>query len=299
MAIQETSSDPVRHEHVDATTGACLRIHLQDCLESMDRYLEPGSVSLVVTSPPYNLGISYGTYDDGIPREDYLQWIEAWAQRIKRVLHQDGSLFLNVGSRPSDPWVPLEVIQQLRPHFTLQNVIHWIKSIFIDHASYGRRIEINVGHYKPVNSARFLNDCHEYIFHLSHHGRVPLDRLAIGVPYKDESNVGRWSMASKGVRCRGNCWYIPYETISRRDRDRPHPASYPPQLAEMCIRLHGLSRTRLVLDPFMGIGNTALACRDLGVDFVGFEIDPGYYRESVRRIQFEDAQLQLPLRQPR
>ncbi len=279
-----------------SSSGSHVRLYQEDCLQGMTRRLKPGSVSVVVTSPPYNLGTAYGAYDDTIPRQDYLSWLGEWAQLLKEILHPDGSLFLNIGSRPADPWVPFEVVQRIRSHLVLQNVIHWVKSIYIKHSSYGRSQEVNVGHYKPVNSRRFLNDSHEYIFHFSHSGRVILDRLAVGVPYKDRSNVGRWARAKAGVRCRGNCWYVPYPTILRRERDRPHPATFPPLLAEMCIRLHGPAQTGLVLDPFMGIGNTALACRDLGVDFVGFEIDPLYFQEAWRRVRTEQGRLGFPLK---
>jgi site-specific DNA-methyltransferase (adenine-specific) len=53
----------------------------------------------------------------------------------------------------------------------------------------------------------------------------------------------------------------------------------------MCIKLHGLEKTKLVLDPFMGIGNTAVACLRLGVDYVGFEIDESYVRSAEQRIE--------------
>jgi len=53
----------------------------------------------------------------------------------------------------------------------------------------------------------------------------------------------------------------------------------------MCIGLHGLGRCRLVMDPFLGLGHTALACVELGVDFVGFEIDPAYYAASCRALE--------------
>ena len=46
------------------------------------------------------------------------------------------------------------------------------------------------------------HDCHEFIFHFSHDGRVELDRLALGVPYQDASNVTRWRAAGGGTRCR-------------------------------------------------------------------------------------------------
>jgi site-specific DNA-methyltransferase (adenine-specific) len=52
---------------------------------------------------------------------------------------------------------------------------------------------------------------------------------------------------------------------------------------EYCLRLHGLKRIDLVLDPFLGLGSTAIACANLGVDFVGIELDRHYLREAVAR----------------
>jgi site-specific DNA-methyltransferase (adenine-specific) len=161
-----------------------------------------------------------------------------------------------------------------------------VKSIYVENDSYGERQSMNVGHYKPINSSRFLNDTHEFVFHLTKTGRVPLDRLSIGVPYKDRGNVGRWKEGAAGVRCRGNCWYVPYKTIQSRERERPHPASFPAELAEMCIRLHGLGAGHLrVLDPFMGIGNTAVASARLAAECIGFEIDHDYFVESVQQLE--------------
>ncbi|MEW5924117.1 MAG: site-specific DNA-methyltransferase [Candidatus Zixiibacteriota bacterium] len=246
--------------------------------------MKPKSIDIVVTSPPYNIGIKYGAYNDKIPRKDYLAWMAEWGRAVKQVLKNNGSLFLNIGSKPSDPTVPFEVLNVLSGEFKLQNVIHWVKSIYIDSESYGNKTDINVGHYKPINSPRYLNDAHEYIFHLTKTGNVSLDRLALGVPYKDKTNINRWKNGAHRRRCRGNCWFIPYETIQSRDKDRPHPASFPPQLAENCIKLHGIKPKLLVLDPFMGLGNTGIACKTLGVKFIGFEIDPYYFELAVKRI---------------
>jgi len=266
-----------------------LVLHNADCLAGMREHLAPASVDVVVTSPPYNLGIRYRSYDDTAPRSDYLRWLGEWADAVKTVLSDAGSLFLNVGSMPSDPYVAFDVLAVMRSRFVLQNTIHWIKSIAISKADVGDYPgitgDVAVGHYKPINSPRYVNDCHEYVFHLTKRGDVPLDRLAVGVPYQDKSNVARWAKAGRGLRCRGNTWFIPYQTIKSRDKERPHPATFPVQLPERCIRLHGLERTRLVLDPFLGLGHTALACQRLGVDFVGFEIDPAYFAAACSALR--------------
>ena len=256
--------------------GADARFFHADCLEVF-RQLPPRSIDVIVTSPPYNLGIRYNQYEDTLSRAAYLEWTNGWIAAAARVLREDGSLFLNVGAKPTDPWTALDVAQAARPHLQLQNIIHWVKSIVIDKAS------LAVGHYKPINSDRFLNDCHEFIFHFTPNGTTNLDRLALGVPYQDESNITRWRAAADGLRCRGNTWFIPYETIQRRDRDRPHPATFPSKLPEQCLRLHGIARIELAMDPFTGLGSTAVACARLGVNFVGADIDETYLGEAVAR----------------
>ena len=262
------------------------RFYLADCLDVF-RQLRAQSVDVIVTSPPYNLGIEYSRYQDSLSPTEYLEWTNRWVAAAARVLRPDGSLFLNVGARPSDPWTALDVAQAVRPHLRMQNIIHWIKSIAIDRASAGAAAgltrDLAVGHYKPINSDRFVNDCHEFIFHFTPRGSTSLDRLALGVPYQDQSNVSRWRAGAQGVRCRGNTWFIPYETIQRRDRDRPHPATFPSRLPEQCLRLHGLARTAVVMDPFMGLGSTAVACARVGVGFIGAELDEVYLKMAVER----------------
>ncbi|MFN8057864.1 MAG: site-specific DNA-methyltransferase [Vicinamibacterales bacterium] len=282
-------SPELRPTHaVSGRHGTTLRFFHGDCLEVLER-LSPGSVDVVVTSPPYNLGVRYRSYDDRLPRDAYLAWTSEWTSLVARALKPEGSLFLNVGAKPTDPWAAFDVAQNVRPHLTLQNTIHWVKSIVIDHEYVGERSgltrDLAVGHYKPINSERFLNDCHEFIFHFTPSGHTPLERLAIGVPYQDASNVARWQGSKTGLRCRGNTWFIPYETIQSRDRQRPHPATFPSRLPERCLQLHGVSHRSLVVDPFLGLGSTAVACARTGVSFMGMELDPEYLQVAVERTQ--------------
>ncbi len=249
-----------------------IELHQGDCLELLPA-LPEASVDVVVTSPPYNIGVRYGAYDDtGLSRQEYLDWLADWALQVRRVLKPDGSLFLNLGSKPTDPWVPFEVVTRLKEILAMQNVIHWIKSIAIEKAFVGEGAglaeDLTVGHYKPINSNRFLNDCHEYVFHLTHRGDVGLDRLAVGVPYQDKSNLRRWSAAA-----------------SDRHSDRPHPASFPVELARKCILLHGACPGLKVMDPFLGIGHSALAAIQTGSDFLGCELDPEYFEVACRAVQ--------------
>lgn len=259
-------------------------IHTMDCMEGM-QCLPMCSIDVIVTSPPYNIGKDYRSYNDRRPREDYLDWIEEVAVAAARILKDNGSFFLNIGGKPRDPWIPFDVAQRFRQHLTLQNVIHWVKSIAIAKEDVGgyEKItdDIAVGHYQPVNSTRYLSQCHEHVFQFTKKGDVVLDKLGIGVPYQDKSNISRWKGVKQDLRDRGNTWFVPYQTIRS---SRPHPATFPVKLPEMCIRLHDPSPGALVLDPFMGIGNTALAAITLGIDYIGFEIDPAYKETAEIRI---------------
>jgi len=259
-------------------------IYCMDCLQGLPQ-LSEASIDVIVTSPPYNIGKHYRSYNDVRPRNEYLDWMELVAKTCRDVLKEKGSFFLNIGGKPTDPWLALDLANRFRKHYVLQNTIHWIKSIAIPKADVGdyKTItdDIAVGHYQPVNSLRYLSNCHEYIFHFTKTGNVPLHQLAIGVKYQDKTNIGRWKKAKKDLRARGNTWFIPYETIQNA---RVHPTVFPEKLPEMCIKLHGCQKNTLVLDPFMGTGSTALACQKLHVKYIGFEIDTTYFAMAQKRL---------------
>lgn len=273
--------------------GATIELIHGDSLEVLNPKcptIERGSIDCVVTSPPYNLGINYRSHDDKQPRAAYLEWTRKWLETVRWVMSEHGSLFLNVGGKPTDPHVPFEVYAVAREVFQVQNVIHWVKSISIAETDE----EPCRGHVKPINGPkppklpRFINDAGELVFHLTKTGEVGLDRTApgYGVPFADESNLTRGTRGKNGnVRDRGNCWFVPYETIQSRKDDRPHPATFPPRLAAMCFLLHGVSRIKRTMDPFSGLGSTARASAKLGLDHVGIEIDKVDWEESIERVK--------------
>src|SRR5437867_8912884 len=120
----------------------------EDCVEGMS-LLADESIDLVVTSPPYNLGISYGKYSDQQGRQSYLRWCRKWAEQVRRILKSNGSFFLNIGSAPSNPMLPHQIAIKLTSTldgFVLQNTIHWIKSITIEDRDAQGRAH---GHVKP------------------------------------------------------------------------------------------------------------------------------------------------------
>ncbi len=247
-----------------------------DCLEVLPT-LDDASVDIVVTSPPYNIGLAYNSYEDSRGEASYLDWMVSVATELRRVLRPDGSFFLNVSGSPRAPWLPFELVVRLRSLFVLQNHITWIKSVSIGAATSG--------HFKPVSSRRFLHQAHEPIFHFTRAGDVTLDRLAIGVPYQDKSNITRRGHPAD-LRCRGNTWFIPYDTVQSRTEKFNHPGTFPVDLPRWCIRLHGRENA-LVLDPFMGTGTTMVAAAREGARGIGIDIDPSYVTIAEARLAAE------------
>lgn len=237
------------------------------------------SVDAIVTSPPYNLGIRYGTHADNSPRPAYLSWMAKVAAELKRVLSTQGSLFLNVGSSSADPWITYDVANLFRQQLVLQNDIKWVKSVTVN----GR----TSGHFKPLNSSRFLHHNHETVWHFTLDGTVKINRLAIGVPYTDKSNIARRGHAHD-LRCDGNVWFIPYKTVKSKAQKYNHPAGFPLELPCRCLRLAD-RLGGVALDPFAGTGTTNVAAQRLGMHCIGIDIDRDYLNTAFKRLRDECA----------
>jgi site-specific DNA-methyltransferase (adenine-specific) len=310
----------------------------QDCIEWMNSQPEK-SIQCIITSPPYNLNIKYGKYQDDQPREGYLKWIGDVARAAKRVLTDDGHVFLNVGYSNTDPWVAMDVAQVFRQEFVLQNNFTWIKHILVNGQSQGI--------YKPIASERFASATTESVFHFTKDGNVKVDRLAIGHRNKTHEKYPELYSESRHIaenrrkisrklkfktwldfqknatdeqkekfaammieqetkspwdpdkkKCIGNAWFVPYTPVSKlakeagedelgtRESGRGgHPATFPEQLPEMCIKFSGIVKGSIVYDPFNGTGTTVLSAIKNEMQGIGTDIDDEYLAFSKKRIE--------------
>lgn len=245
-------------------------------------------LDMTITSPPYNIGIKYadGVKDD-YSEVDYRNWSQRWMTRLLASTKPDGHFFLNVGAIPKRPMRPFDLLTDaFRAGWVLQNTFHWVKSISVPGKESGTWI--SRGQFKPINSPRFVTDCHEYVFHLTPNGDSPLDRLVVGVPFQDKTNLTRGSRGRNGdKRCRGNMWFVPYRTIRSASLQRPHPATFPVELAEMAIKIAG--SPVIVMDPFVGSGSSALAAklnnRHEHGEFIGIDKSPTYIESTKLLLQ--------------
>jgi len=274
--FQSLETSGHKHRCQRSRHGNEIQVWCDDCIEAMSKKIADKTISLVVTSPPFNLGVAYHSYQDDLPWEKYLDWLGTAFSEIRRVLKDDGSLFLNVGSSRRKPWNAMRIAEAAGKHFVLQNEIVWVKSIAVDGETHG--------HFNPVVGSRFLNHNFEMIYHFTKDGKASLDRLAVGVKYKELSNRVRNS-THHDLRCGGDVWFVPYETIQDEMEKGRHPAVFPVELAARCIKLAGIKKDTVILDPFFGTGSTLVAAKNLGVKAIGIEVDPAYCEQARRRLE--------------
>jgi len=222
-----------------------------DCLDVM-RQMATGSIDLIVTSPPYNLGVStggglrgagssgrwrgaalangYASYDDARDPAEYVEWQKEVLRECWRLLADDGAIYYN--HQPRIQAGQLQTPLDLNPDLPVRQIVIWDR-----------------------NSGFNFNDS----FYLPRHEWLtifakPAFRL------------------TQGANKLTDVWSIPPA------RDNDHPAPFPVELAQRAIES---TSARVVLDPFAGSGTTGVAALKLGRKFIGIELD-GSYCESAR-----------------
>lgn len=253
--------------------------------ESMSE-LADSSVDAIVTSPPYNRGKVYTGddqrgHDDKLPKEQYRALLSRVFGECARVLAPSGVFFLNIGDSARDNGKSQEVLElAVSAGFQHLQTVIWVKSLL------GR------GHFTPSGGARRLNNLWENIYILVRDARAyRFDTKAIGIPYVDKSNIGRYG--DSDLRDPGNVWLMPYRRTTGQGRKKGHAAPFPPELPWRCIKL--VPGARRILDPFAGTGATLAACRLLGVEGIGYELYPrrSLIRETIERELDEPKQQAL------
>ena len=179
--------------------------------------------------------------------------------------------FGHMANQKSRPFKVVNILEDIG--YKLNDTITWIKPQF-----------------SPIQGHRRVNNVTEFIF-MFYKGKMPkIDRLSIGVPYEDKSNMKRYS-SGKDLRCGGNVWKIGYETITRTEQ-KLHNDRFPLQLPMNCIKLSGIKDDAIVLDPFSGSGTTCLAAKTLNKNYIGIEMNEEHYNTSLIRLKIREHSVQ-------
>lgn len=236
-----------------------------DCLKGFQA-IKDNSMDLIVTSPPYNCGIKYDSWNDSLNNVDYFDWVKTWLSECYRVLKDDGRVAINV---------PFEV--KMNTTRILISSEYWqiMKQIGFNLFGFVRLNEVASqrpkftawGSYKLPSSPYIYNPDECVILAYKKHSKK-LNKGETDITKEEfvESVSGKWNYRAetKGL------------TMANFSLDIPCKA--------MKI-LTWVGDT--VLDPFTGSGTTGAAAVKLNRNFIGFEISPNYYKIAQDRIQHE------------
>jgi modification methylase len=237
-------------------------IHCASCEEMKE--LPDCSVHLMVTSPPYNVGKEY---DNNLTLEEYLDFLMRVWRETYRVLVPGGRACINIANVGRKPYIPLHasIMQNMIDlGFLMRGEIIWDKAASASTSTAW-------GSWQSATNPT-LRDTHEYILVFSKGS------------YRREKMDGRKSTISKEefLEFTKSVWGFPSESAKKVG----HPAPFPVELPYRLIQLYTFSN-EIVLDPFMGSGQTAIAALKAGRHFTGYEISEGYIELAQRRIQNE------------
>lgn len=226
--------------------------------------IQPSSVDLIVTSPPYNVNIEYGTHRDDTPYSEYLDFTKAWLSRCYDFLKEDGRLCLNIPldkNKGGQQSVGADVTTIAKSiGFRYHSTIIWNEGNISRRTAWGSWMSA---------SAPFVIAPVELIL-------VLYKRRWRKTSGTGESDITR----SEFMQWTNGLWTFCGESKKKIG----HPAPFPIELPRRCIKLFSFVGDT-VLDPFAGSGTTLIAAAMLKRKAIGIEIDPNYCMLAKKRIQ--------------
>ncbi len=229
------------------------------------RELPSGSVHLMVTSPPYNVGKEY---DEDLTLDDYRGLLRRVFAETWRVLAPGGRAAVNVANLGRRPYIPLHayVIEDAAAvGFQMRGEIIWDKGA-------GAGVSTAWGSWRSASNPT-LRDTHEYILVF----QKPRADGGFGrpAPPGSDSTIGR----DEFLEWTKSVWRFGPESAKRAG----HPAPFPVELPRRLIDLYTFSGD-VVLDPFMGTGATAIAAVNAGRRYVGYDTSEEYCARTEERV---------------
>jgi site-specific DNA-methyltransferase (adenine-specific) len=274
-----------------------------DCVEVM-KSLPDGCVDLLVTSPPYNVNVSYDVYDDGRSMDEYWEFTRQWLTESLRILKDDGRVAINV---------PIELNVQERGGRILFNAEFWMMMKQVGFKFFGMvdLTEDSPHRVRQTAWGSWMSASCPYIYNPkeciilaykktnkkltkgeSQWKGVPTDveqpdgTIKNKVVYQDEDKkdfmnlvFGRWE------------YFADTKSLTK--------ATFSMDIPVKAIKILSY-KNDIVFDPFMGSGTSAVAAETLGRRWLGIELSPSYTNIAKKRVNAfieERKQLELELKE--
>jgi site-specific DNA-methyltransferase (adenine-specific) len=238
----------------------------QDCIEGM-KEIPDSTVDLIVADPPYNLNKNFGKWDENKKKDIWLPWSKEWLDQCKRVLKDDGSIFV-YGIHHHLCWLQCYMIE-IGLEYRRQ-IIWYYENGF---SGYKNTLQ---AHYEPL---LWFSKTDKYKYEIIREPYKSSERLK----NKITKNGKVWTPHPDG-RMAGDVWRFPTLAGKRfKDEKVNHPTQKPLSISERIVR-HFSEHNDIVLIPFAGSGSECVASKKLNRNFIAFELNEEYIEVANKRL---------------
>lgn len=250
-----------------------------DCVEGLKK-LESNTAQIIICDCPYNIGKDFQNQSDKQPMDEYLKWCDEWIEECLRVLKSNGTLYIYGFS---------EILSFIRVRLNCN--VRWL-----------------VWHYtnKNVPSLKFWQRSHESILCCWKESKV-FNTDEVREPYTDtflRNAAGKPRRNTKGRFSSGDTetstvytahenGALPRDVIKvpalaggagKKERV-DHPTQKPLELCRKLLLAAKQNNEDVVVVPFAGSGSECVACKELSLPFIGFDINAEYVAICKKRLQ--------------
>ena len=233
-----------------------LEIICGEAVEIM-KTIKDSSIDLIIADPPYNLNKDYGNNQDKLQFEDYLNFSRQWLKEAKRVLSNNGTIYIFMGMKFIS-YIYMILEQELGLSFN-----SWITWFYTQ--GIGKTRGFSPRH---DDILMFVKDPKAFTFNLDN----------IRVPQKFYRSINNMRGANPG-----NVWEFSHVHYCNKNR-KQHPTQKPEGLYERMI-LASSNENDTILDPFAGSGTALRVCQQTKRNCIGIEINPEYIETIQKRLE--------------
>lgn len=285
-------------------------IYYMDVMKGLPK-IDDNSCDIIIADPPYNIGKDFGINKDNMELEEYIKWSKKWINECIRILTQRGTLFI-YGFSEILAHLSVEIPINKRWliwHYTNKNVPtldFWQRShesiicCWKENPPLFNRDEIrepyteiflknSAGRIRNETKGRFSRGGKETIYEAHPKGALPRDVIKVPALAGGAGRIERWFLCKTCGEV-----YSPEKLEEHIEHDIiKHPTQKPLELSEKLIKSARPKSNGIVLVPFVGSGSECVIAKELGMDFIGFEINPDYIKIANERLKRTPKQLRL------
>jgi len=239
-----------------------------DCTEKLKK-IPDGSIHLIITDPPFNIGKNYGKYKDRLKKTEYFEWCKEWISECIRVLKIGGALYLFNYPENNAYLVPF-----LDERLTFKRWMTW-------------HYPTNTG-MSPTN---FTRSQHSILFYIKGDKPNIFNKDEIAEPYRNPNDKRIQERIKKGSRGKTPYDVFQFNIVKNVSKDKTsHPCQLPKELVKIFIKASS-KEGDIILDPFGGSFTTSVCAKELNRNSISIELNPEFCKIGKERLNIVSYKL--------